>query len=285
MENILNRMKKRILILILVFTCPFLLADKSITGGDVVYRSACRKAASDTVYFQQFRSISDYTHALELNGGVEFAIYLLKNASPETMQKLEAFSQLETLGSPSLRFFPGVGTFSGTTLRYIVIADQIQKFFRLPDNACIAEIGAGFGGQCYILSQLQSFSNYYIYDLPEAEALIDRVTQALFVPNVTCLPVNSLLPQEKVDLVISNYAFSECDRAMQMDYFERVIKRSDRGYMIYNQISRRVFGIDSLSPQEFVEMLEKEGLYPRIIPEPVSTDVDNLLIIWERRSH
>lgn len=253
----------------------------SISEDDGTYRNICLKAAEDLSCFQSFRSIDDYTHVVEVGGGGNFADYLNKNASDETVLKYADFEKLDVIGNPRTGYYPGIGNFSGTTLRYIVVADQIKEKFLLPDNALIAEIGAGFGGQCYILSQLQEFQKYYMYDLPEVEALIEKTMDVLQVENTVCLPMECDIPEESIDLVISNYAFSECTRATQLDYFEKVIKKSKRGYVIYNQILTRVFGRDHLSPSEFVRLLEQCGKNPKVCSEPVATDVDNLLIIWD----
>ncbi|MBI2743550.1 MAG: putative sugar O-methyltransferase [Chlamydiales bacterium] len=257
-------------------------AGESITGADRIYRETCLKAVQDGYVFQNFRSLSDYAHVLEVGAGGDFATHLLQNGSKEVLEKMPAFQRLEEFGNPAVNFYPGIGSFSGTTLRYIAIADQMQKFFSLPENATAVEIGGGFGGQCFILSQLQKFSSYYIYDLPEVTPLVEKMMRSLSVSHVICMPIQANINEEKIDLFISNYAFSECDRQTQLDYFERVIKKADRGYLIYNQIAERVYRLDSLSPAEFINLLRKNGVQARIYSEPVLTDVDNLVIIWDK---
>lgn len=266
---------------ILTLYCQTIVGE-SITGSDITYREMCLKAATDPWFFQNFRSLSDYAHALEVGNGSSFANYLLKNASEETLKSLKSFQHLEDYGNPPVEYYPGIGSFSGTTLRYVVIADQIKRLFQLSNDSQIVEIGAGFGGQCYILSLLQSFSQYTIYDLPEAEALIEKMLGVLAVPNFTCAPLEAELPVDKIDLVISNYAFSECNRETQLSYFERVIKKAERGYITYNQITGRVYGLDYLSPVEFITLLNKNGKKVQIYNEPIATDVDNLLIVWDK---
>jgi len=274
---------KRLISIVTVITILSvqIVSGESITGWDTTYHAMCMKAVTDPWYFERFRSLSDYTHILEVGAGGDFARYLLQNASQETLSKMSSFQTLEKIGSPETGIYPGIGTFSGTTLRYIVIADQIKKLFVLPGDARIVEIGAGFGGQCFILSQLQSFSKYYIYDLPEPERLIEKMMSVLGVQSVTCMPLENNLPEEKIDLVISNYAFSECSRATQLDYFERIIKKSTRGYFIYNQIAGRVYGLNYISPAEFITLLQANGMNPAIYQEPVATDIDNVLIVWD----
>ena len=194
---------------------PSKTAQRSITGSIPTYLEMCRKAVEDPWYFENFRSLPEYAPILECGFAGESAQYLLQNASRETLGKLGLFQRLERFGNPVLQSISGIGRFSGTTLRYIVIADQITRLFHLPPRAKIAEIGAGFGGQCYILSQLCPFAIYYIYDLPPVENLIAKMMNTLSVENINLLPAEAQLPEEKIDLLISNYAFSECDRATQ----------------------------------------------------------------------
>jgi len=276
-------MKNKVSTLAILMVLSFQsLVGESITGWDSTYHDMCIKAVNNPWYFERFRSLSDYAHVLEVGAGGDFARYLLENASKETLSKMSSLQKLETIGSPETGNYPGIGTFSGTTLRYVVIADQIKKLFDLPYNAKIVEIGAGFGGQCFILSQLQSFSKYYIYDLPQPELLIEKMMRVLSVQNVTCMPLEAQLPENSIDLVISNYAFSECSRATQLDYFEKVIKKSTRGYFIYNQIAGRVYGLNYISPTEFIELLKSNDMNPTVYAEPVATDVDNMLIVWDK---
>ena len=267
------------LALIFFGTMGFLPGEDSITGRAATYRETALRASCDAYIFQNFRSIPEYRTALELSEGEAFAAYIA-SSSRRLRSRLGDFRKLDTIGNPPLREYPaGIGSFSGTTLRYIVLADQVRKMFSLPKKAVIGEIGAGFGGQCYILSILCPFSQYYIYDLPEVEALIGRVADTLNMKGVLCLSSGSVLPVDKFDLLISNYAFSECDRATQLSYFDRVVKKADRGFMIYNQISKD-FNVDSLSPDEFVQLLEASGKDPKILKEPISTAPKNLLIVW-----
>lgn len=257
-------------------------AGESITGNDSDYLEICEEAATEQWYFDHFRSLYDYTQVIEIRCGDIFADFLKNNAAQEIFIKIPEFEKLDRIGNPlTVQYYEGLGNFSGATLRYITIADQIKKLFLLPDDAKIVELGAGFGGQCYILSHLQSFSDYYILDLPKVEPLIEKVINTLQVKKVTYSCKENRVLDNDVDLFISNYAFSECDRQTQLEYFEKVIKKSKRGYVIYNQIAQRVFGLDSLSPIEFFSLLQKNNMNPKLYNEPVRTAADNVLIIWD----
>ena len=276
-------MKKYLYIWALLGVLQLGWAGKSITADDVDYLEVCQDAASEQWYFENFRSLYDYSQIIEINCGNAFADFLKKNASKEVRKKLCEFEKLDEIGNPLTRqYYQDLGNFSGATLRYIVIADQIKQLFTLPKNATIVEIGAGFGGQCYILSHLQSFSDYYIIDLPQVEPLIKKVINTLEVKNVTYSLEEGKTFDKDIDLVISNYAFSECDRQTQKDYFERIIKKSKRGYIIYNQIAYRIFGLDSLTPLEFVAMLQKNNMNPQLYSESVATAKDNVLVVWDK---
>ena len=249
-----------------------------MTGRSTSYREICKEAALDDCTFQKFRSIKPYFDALECGQGGEFAQYLMENATDQTLSQIGSLRKLDLYGDPVRNEIPNFGLFSGTTLRYIVFADSMKRLFDLPDHCTIVEIGAGFGGQAYVLSHLVPFSRYYVYDLPEAEMLIERMVATLGVPNVRCLDVYAELPLEEVDLFISNYALSECDKETQLDYFKRVAVKAKRGYMLFNDTN--VF--DHLSLSEWIELFQENGIHPKIHPEPVFTYSGNHLITWDR---
>ena len=79
-------------------------------------------------------------------------------------------------------------------------------------------------------------------------------------------------------MFISNYAFSECDKATQLDYFNRVIVKAKRGYMLYNAINI----YDHYSASEFIKLLQDHGIKPKIHPEPVFSYTGNVLITWDK---
>ena len=255
-----------------------LYSQQSISGNIPSYVEICLKASIDPYYFQTFRSNPLYAEVVECGLGGESASYILSSSSEEIRGKLADFRLLDQIGNPTTNDISGVGRFSGTTLRYIVVADHIDKLFSLPQNATIAEIGAGFGGQCFILSQLNRFAKYYIYDLPEAQALINTVLKTLSVSKAACVPFDEALPVEKIDLLISNYAYSECDLPTQLDYFERIVLKADRGYMLFNQTG------GALTPDNFIDMLESHNMFPRIYEEPIFSYTGNKLIVWDKTS-
>ena len=252
----------------------------SITANYVGYKETCKNAVQDPSTFDNFRSIGAYRSALEIDNGDVYAQYL-RSCWKKLGMHLEQFRKLDQIGNPILESYSDLGEISATTLRYIFHADQILKYFKLPMGAKIVEIGAGFGGQSYILQCLHPCSQYYIYDLSEVEALIDKMMSTLDVHTVRCMPLHDALPEEKFDLLISNYAYSECDREMQLDYFERIVKKADRGYIVYNQIALTDYGMDSLSLDEFLGLLKQSGCRPKVYKE-FFAGAGNSLILWDK---
>lgn len=254
------------------------LLQKSTTGQSASYREICRDAALDDSVFQKFRSMNSYFAAVECGQGGELSAYIANYAMAKTLALIPEFRKLDLYGNPVRNEIPNFGLFSGTTLRYIAFGDHICRLFDLPKDCTVVEIGAGFGGQAYVLFHLIHFSHYYIYDLPETEMLIDKMMATLNVPEVICLDAYAELPVDTIDLFISNYALSECDRATQLDYFQRVITKSKRGYMLYNDTNL----FDHLSLSDFIELFQANGILPKIHPEPVFTYTGNYLITWDR---
>ena len=256
-------------------------SQKSTTGNSIPYREVCRNAAHDDAIFQNFRSIEAYFNAVECGQEGQFANYIRSHATSKTLSLIPQFRELDLYGNPVRNVIQGFGLFSGTTLRYVMFADHISRLFDLPKDYTVVEIGAGFGGQAYVLSQLLPFSQYYIYDLPEVEMLIDKMMATLSVHNVTCLDAYVELPEDGIDLFISNYALTECDRPTQLDYFKRVVVKAKRGYMLYNDTN--VF--DHLSLSDFIELFQAYGIHPKIHPEPVFSYTGNVLITWDRTTY
>jgi putative sugar O-methyltransferase len=122
------------------------------------------------------------------------------------------------------------------------------------DNKHIIEIGVGYGGQCKLIMDQWTPASYTLVDLPEVLALSQRYLKDSNYSNVYYLTQDQLPIDKEYDLVISNYAFSECERSIQMGYVNDVMKKSESGYITFNTISH-LFNIDSLSKEEFKTLM------------------------------
>ena len=71
---------------------------------------------------------------------------------------------------------------------------------------------------------------------------------------VQSLTLEELDEIDGIDLLISNYAFSEVSLDIQEEYYEKVIKKSKRIYMVFNPISSK-----NLKFSDFVDRLTSDG--------------------------
>lgn len=215
------------------------------------YPAFCARAASDEQVFRNFKVDPLYNSVLEHVTREQGEVYLSRilAQSPELVSDFEVFRTNDLIGNPRLYDYGEYGVFGSTTLRYIkVLSDLITSFGSL-DGLHVIEIGVGYGGQCKIISDRFDVASYTLVDLPPVLDLASRYLTRAAVKEWTPVRADQLDPQRSYDLVISNYAFTECNRSVQNEYLEKVLSRSLRGYMTCNQISpssHRAFGPDEL---------------------------------------
>jgi hypothetical protein len=91
------------------------------------------------------------------------------------------------------------------------------------------------------------------------------------------MDIHALAPR-KLDLLISNYAFSELPIQIQMNYMTKLINRASSGYMIMNSgiFNRTGRSEGKLPIHQLVGGLDNW----RILDEKVPTGPDNYLLIW-----
>lgn len=209
----------------------------SITD-DQTYPLFCKKAATDEYTFKHFKKDSTYAVVLEhvtYNQGLEYLkrIELFDNV----VNALEKFKINDKLGSPVVYNFNEHGLFSPTTLRYVKILTDLSQL-DLNDKH-IAEIGAGYGGQYTVIRQMYKPKSYTFIDLPEVLQLIKKYVTELKLDDIPISYVDgkTLNSTVKSDLVLSNYAFSECNMEVQETYIKNVLQQATHGYMICNNLN------------------------------------------------
>jgi len=196
---------------------------------------ACTKLLQEKDYLKNFRSkpiilkFMDNVHPKIGEKNLEF----IQKYYPDLIDKMAKFQKNDSVGNPNTYPY-SVGDFCPATLRYIKIAGDIDERFSHLEKAKIVEIGGGYGGQCRIIKELFPNADYTIVDLKEVLLLAKSYLDA-FNLDVTFTPVEDIKTEEKYDLVISNFAFSECTKEVQDEYLNTLIKNSEHGYMImYN---------------------------------------------------
>ncbi len=208
------------------------------------YRAACAEAATDPVLFRSFRRNPDISGIIEpyiAADGPERPLALSIDEligklaiEPDFVQHYPVCKRNDEIGDPPLTHVDGLGDASIYTLRYIKIAYDMRRLFGSLDGLHIVEIGGGYGGQCAILSRLFKLASYTIIDLPEVLQLQRAYLQALEIGSVEFLTKDDVAAERRWDLAISNYAYSELSEELRAFYLDRVLARSDRGFMLWN---------------------------------------------------
>lgn len=151
------------------------------------------------------------------------------------------------------------------------------------DGMDIVEIGSGYGGQSKILFDVYNIKSYTYIDLEEVlflakkyisnfeiNAELNFISYVDFVKHI----------KEKYDLIISNYAFSECEKNIQLEYINAVLNNSSNGYLLCNDISN-MHNIDSLTKKELLASIKQNVVVEK--EEPL-THPKNYLLYWKKET-
>lgn len=215
----------------------------------IPYLQVCHSASVDSNIFSNFKSNVAYRHVLEHVSEEEGQKYL-DEICINYQDKLEEIKQNDTIGNPMMFNYPDVGMISPTTIRYIKnTSDIINKFGT--NIKSIVEIGGGYGGLCKVFSSFVKFENYLLIDLEECNELSRRYLSNFNLPTMSYRS-EEIEVNDNFDLLISNYALSECNRETQIEYIKKFVKKSDKFYIMHNN-----FHVDdgNMSHQEFVNIM------------------------------
>lgn len=256
------------------------MSDKQTSISDnSEYKECCKLFVSDDTEFENFKQHPHYTKILEhaTRDQAEECIPLIVNAGVD-LERLDILRTNDDQGSPTLEDYTDArfNQISPSTIRYMKIVGDMLDIYSSLDGFDIVEIGVGYGGQCKLLNDYFKINSYDLVDLPEVLELTKKYLDKYDYSDVNAWDQES---EKEYDLVISNYAITECDREIQEFYIENIVKKSKHGYITCNYISDR-FNINSMSQEEFIEKLEipSDKLY--IIDENPLTFPGNKVLIW-----
>lgn len=255
-------------------------AVQSSATDDVQYPNFCFAAAHDSNLYKNFRRAPIYVNVLEhvsYEIGRE-CVQIITKEYPELMHLMDSFKKNDQIGNPNTAYYPEMGIIAPTTLRYIKIAGDIQKQFGNLDDKTIVEIGGGFGGQCNILSQMYKFKKYIIVDLPGPLALAKRFLEEQNITNIEYCSPDQVGNIGNVDLIISNYAYSECSIETQKMYARELLRKAKNGYCICNvsPVRQEFFG----TKHDLLRNLFNNNICWTELPEKPLSSQNNYLIIW-----
>lgn len=239
------------------------------------YPQVCIKAGIDYRIFNKFRRHPIYNEVLEhvSEGQGEEYLQLISNDS-DILGEIDTFKLNDDYGSPMMCEYSGIGMISPTTLRYIKVLADLKRHFRTLDNLSICEIGVGYGGQCRVINAYYKPDRYCMVDIQPALALAQRYLDNYILHSILVYKTMNELSERDYDLVVSNYAFTELPRAVQDVYLNKVILKSKRGYITYNEITPS--GFNSYKSGELTEIIPGA----KILKEEPLTHPKNCIIVW-----
>jgi len=222
------------------------------------YIESCNDFVKNDDLFDTFKQDSRYTPILEHVGKEESELLISEMKSKELLTNdiLESIKENDRYGSPTVFNYSSFGTISPSSLRYTKNCLDILTY--LGDKIKfknVLEIGGGYGGLCKVFSSFVNFSNYYLVDLPEVSELSKKYLNKFdkIKDKINYITTENIIEVGKLDLVISNYAFSECSAECQQKYYDLMISNSKSFYMVYNN-----FTIGNLNSEAFIELASKD---------------------------
>tara|TARA_Y100000310_G_scaffold319768_1_gene375483 strand:+ start:1493 stop:2416 length:924 start_codon:yes stop_codon:yes gene_type:complete len=230
------------------------------------YVQLCEAACKENKVFQFFKQDRRYQEILE-HVELEVSMAALErigNLNPQIIQNYKKYLINDFLGAPTtynVKWKSGsplapeeeleLSNISLSTIRYMKVLSDLVALFGDLENFNIVEIGGGYGGLATVICQEFRINKYYNIDLKWPAKLAKKYTRILGFENFISLEppqidsFSSRLNGDAIDLVISNYAFSECNEKTQDEYIEKIIARAHRGYITQNGSNpraKRVFG-------------------------------------------
>jgi len=236
-----------------------LLSASSVPEAFPGYLETCARAASDTEFFADFRRSQIIVRIIEGNKDDRwqdpegFIDYVVRN-NPELIPYFPAFRTSDDLGGPILCTLEPHGKFSCATTRYVYHLAMMKNLFATLDGMRIVEIGPGYGGECKIIHDVFRPASYTLVDLPAPLMLAMTFLENFGLDEIQYLTMEELADTAEYDLVISQYAFTECRKEVEQIYLDKILKNARCGYLLCNWMTADV-GFQQLSKEELLSSI------------------------------
>lgn len=246
---------------------------------NLVYTSEIINFLEKPKLFNNFKRNRHYMKVVETVTEKEGNEYLkiLESRNDGFLKKgLETVLISDFIGNPLKYFYDGYSIpLSPTTLRYLKVASDLNILFG-KDFFSVAEIGAGYGGQTLINDQILNVFSAKLFDLPYVNQLIEKYLNFFLLRgSYQTTIINNEVPAN-FDLVLSNYAFSELPKDLQIVYIDKVLKNCKRGYLTMNSGLGGHFSNGNLSAIELMNQLPNI----KFLEENPLTFKYNYLVVW-----
>jgi hypothetical protein len=244
-------------------------ADPLWAGCKTGFQEECELATSNDETFANFRRLQSIVDIIDTVGGSLGAecLDLAEQLNPTVVASYDRFRSSDACGNPELHQMGSRGGFSGVTARYIYFLTEIESLFGSLEGKSIIEIGGGYGGQCKIVHDLFKPAAYTLVDLPHVLKLAKRFLHSFGIDDVQYKTADELADGQHYDLVISNYAFTECRKEVQAQYLEQILTRSTWGYLKCN-VLKKAASLPQYSKQELLSSVQGSEELPHLPEYP-----------------
>lgn len=250
------------------------------------YLALCQKAVEDDEVFTKFRSSVQYGTILE-HVPYDLSDRYLKNTFVNNrflVDQIEKFTSAnDKVGSPKIHTYE-IANYkkfqaSATTLRYVKVLSDLITLFGSLKGLNIVEIGAGYGGLATVIKAQFPYNMYYNVDLSAPGALAKKYTSSRGIDNFISLTPEQLneLEDVKIDLLISNYAFSECNRETREIYINKILSKATMGYITHNGDDER-----RNETKSFIEKYDNFKIFDRDLADRVVKQ--HPIFVWDSQS-
>jgi putative sugar O-methyltransferase len=246
-----------------------------------LYVAFVQKAVRDYDAFRNFKRHPSYRSVLEHTTQDEGAKYLaiLREEGAHLLERIESLRANDSIGNPFTFDYPGIGSISPSTLRYMKVASDLQRFFGDDLGAKVAEIGVGYGGQMFVNDRVFAIRAYHLFDLPPVLQLASKFLESFILSGSYRLStLNQHEGDEIYDLVVSNYAFSEFPETLQRAYIAKILAKARRGYLTMNTGREKT--------KNKLSLAELRDLLPpfEIFEERPQTAATNYIVVWGHKT-
>jgi len=254
------------------------LEESDSSSSHYGYVDFIERCIQDEEIFKTFRGESAYKDILEhINDDLSQKYYFSLREKLTHKEIVSLCKVIKNIGNPYQMKF-GKSSLNPTTLRYINVALDLKKKFPNKDFKKIVELGAGFGGQALILREFYNIENYHFIDLPQVNQLIQKFI-LLHKPSFeySFSQIETFKESQNYDLFLSNYAFSELPKKLQIKSIKNVTSKVKSGYMIVNNFSDISFRY--LSKKGYNKYFKNLQIHPEI-PESY---IFNKILLFENQ--
>jgi len=215
------------------------------------YIKSIKSFLSSNEKFENFRQPNgSYNTILEHvnhSEGLKYA-EAIKKFPKSFLNNIENFKKNDSIGNPITYHFEDFGFVNPTTLRYIKFAGDIINHFSDINNFNLIEIGGGYGGLVRVLSEIYKFKSITMVDLPETLNLQEKYLNKFDI-KIEKKTVENSFDIETNTLVISNYAWCECDKQTIKQYLDKIISKAKYSFMAIHDVNVQVL-IDELMQED-----------------------------------